>query len=100
VHSTSSTTLILLMIAFSVPELLRSPKPIRGFELVSATWYALSVIHMRILALIQHQIAQNSTYSAQSYNLWINITTLFLRFASAEDFPPQIRNLEPSVGYL
>jgi len=48
------TVQISLITVFSIPEFLRSAKPIRGSKLASATWYALSIIYMRILALMEH----------------------------------------------
>ena len=58
---------ILLIDSFSIPEFLRSPKPIRSLELVSATWYVLFTRH-EDFTLTKHRAAQNSTYPAQSYN--------------------------------
>ena len=62
------TVTIMLISAFSVPEFLRSPKSIHGFEPVSAARYAPHTLHTRIFALTKHQAVQSSAYSTQNYN--------------------------------
>lgn len=58
----------LLTSTFSLSESLRFPKPICGSEFVSATRFALSVLHIMIMALTAHRAAQSSTYPGQGYN--------------------------------